>query len=59
MNEMYRQLLCYSLFHRTEDVDVKIKNLKKDESVVQKAGEYVSELKFLISEIDKKKEDIR
>jgi len=27
--------------------------------VVQKAGEYVSELRFLISEIDKKKEDIR
>jgi hypothetical protein len=33
--------------------------LKKEESVVQKAGEYVSELRFLISEIDKKKEDMR
>jgi hypothetical protein len=38
---------------------VKIRNLKKDESEIQKAGEYVSELKFLISEIDKKKEGIR
>ena len=41
-----------------EDGDVKIRNLKKEESVVQKAGEYVSELRFLISEIDKKKEDM-
>jgi hypothetical protein len=38
---------------------VKIRNLKKEEDEIQKAGEYVSELKFLISEIDKKKEDIR
>ena len=43
----------------SEDVSVKIRNLKKDESEIQKAGEYVSELKFLISEIDKKKEGIR
>ena len=28
-----------------EDVDVKIRNLKKEESVVQKAGDYVSEAK--------------
>lgn len=41
-----------------EDVDVKMRNLKKEESVVQKAGDYVSELKFLIGEIDKKKEGL-
>jgi uncharacterized protein YoxC len=41
-----------------EDVDVKIRKLKKEESVVQKAGDYVSELKFLIGEIDKKKEGL-
>ena len=43
----------------SEDVDVKIRNLNKEENEIQKAGEYVSELKFLIIEIDKKKEDIR
>ncbi len=32
--------------------------LRKEENLVQKAGEYVSELKFLISEIDKKKENL-
>ncbi len=41
-----------------EDVDVKIRNLRKEENLVQKAGEYVNELKFLISEIDKKKENL-
>jgi uncharacterized protein YoxC len=30
-----------------EDVDVKTRNLRKEENLVQKAGEYVSELKFL------------
>ncbi|HJL72945.1 MAG TPA: hypothetical protein QGI40_03695 [Nitrospinaceae bacterium] len=41
-----------------EDVDVKIPNLRKEENLVQKAGEYVNELKFLVSEIDKKKESL-
>jgi DNA-binding response OmpR family regulator len=41
-----------------EDVDVKIRNLRKEENLVQKAGEYISELKFLVSEIDKKKESL-
>ena len=41
-----------------EDVDVKILNLRKEDNVIQKAGEYVGELKFLISEIDKKRENL-
>jgi len=39
-------------------VDIKIRNLKKEENIIQKAGGYVSELKFLLSEIDKKKDDL-
>ena len=42
----------------SDDVDVKIRNLRKEENTIQKAGEYVTELKFLISEIDKKKDDL-
>ena len=38
-----------------EDVNVKVQNLKKEEQVVNKAGEQIAELKFLLSEVENKR----
>ena len=38
-----------------EDVNVKVQNLKKEETVINKAGEQITELKFLLSEVENKK----
>ena len=56
LDEVEKRLSNLSIL--AEDVYIKLRNLRKDESTVQKAGEYVGELKFLISEIDKKREDL-
>ncbi len=40
-----------------EDVNIKVQNLKKEEAVISKAGEHISELKFLLGEVERKRED--
>ena len=46
-----------SLSLLAEDVNVKVKNLKQEEKVISKAGEQITELKFLLSEIERKTDD--
>ena len=41
-----------------EDVNVKVENLKKEEAVINKAGVQISELKFLLSEVENKKNNL-
>ena len=41
-----------------EDVNVKIQNLKQEEKVISKAGDQIAELKFLLSEVERKTEDL-
>ena len=40
-----------------EDVSVKIQNLKKEEALFGRAGDQIAELKFLLGEVERKKED--
>jgi hypothetical protein len=40
-----------------EDVSVKIQNLKKEEVLFSRAGDQIAELKFLLAEVERKKED--
>ena len=40
-----------------EDVNVKVQNLKEEEAVINKAGDQIAELKFLLSEVERKKGD--
>ena len=37
-----------------EDVNVKVQNLKQEEKEISKAGEQITELKFLLSEVERK-----
>ncbi len=56
VGEVEKRLSSLSLL--AEDVNVKIQNLKQEEKVISKAGDQVAELKFLLSEVERKTEDL-
>jgi hypothetical protein len=53
LEEVDKRLSMLSLL--AEDVNVKVQNLKKEEAVINKAGEQITELKFLLNEVESKK----
>jgi DNA repair ATPase RecN len=55
LGEVEKRLSSLNLL--AEDVSVKIQNLKKDEALFSKAGNQITELKFLLGEVERKKED--
>jgi hypothetical protein len=56
LDEVDRRLSMLSLL--AEDVNVKVQNLKKEEVVINKAGEQITELKFLLAEVENKRNNI-
>ena len=53
LEEVDRWLSMLSLL--ADDVNVKVQNLKNEEAVINKAGEQITELKFLLNEVESKK----
>ena len=55
LEEVEKRLSSLNLL--AEDVNVKVQNLRQEESVIHKAGEQINELKFLLGEVERKKQD--
>jgi len=52
LGEVEKRLSSLNLL--AEDVNVKILNLKQEEKEISKAGEQITELRFLLSEVERK-----
>ncbi len=52
INSLEKRLKGLNLM--VEDANVKIKNLKGEEDIINRAGDKIAELKFLLGKIEKK-----
>ncbi|NIQ02294.1 MAG: hypothetical protein GWM98_19425 [Nitrospinaceae bacterium] len=56
LEEMEQRLLGLNIM--SEDVKVKIDNLRKESDSINQVGQQIAELKFLLKEIDKRRESM-